>query len=69
MVDESPLKIAVDRAWAVHRATHDDVDRDDYRRCSLERHLASKWQAGESDAEELTCQGLTYLAHLKPESY
>ena len=69
MAKESPLKIAVDRAWAVHLATHKDVDPGDYRRCSLERHLAGKWQAGANDPEELTCQGLSYLAHLKTESY
>ena len=62
MNDESPLKIAIDRAWTVHLATHKDVDPSDPRRCSLERHLTGKWQAGESDPEELTCQGLFYLA-------
>ena len=69
MADESPLKIAVDRAWEVHLAMHKDLDPGDYRRCSRERHLARKWQAGENDLEELTCQGLSYLAQLKTESY
>ena len=67
--DEFPLKIAVDRAWTVHLATHDDIEVADYRRCSLERYLSGKWQAGESDPDELTCHGLSYLARLGPESW
>lgn len=62
MSEEYPLKAAVDRAWAVHIATHTDVDAADQRRCSLERYLTEKWHAGESDPEELTCHGLSYLA-------
>jgi hypothetical protein len=46
----------------VHIATHDDIDAADYRRCSLERYLTDKWRAGEIDAAELTCYGLSYLA-------
>ena len=57
--DEFPLKIAVDRAWTVHLATHDDIEAADYRRCSLERYLSGKRQAGESDPDELTCHGLS----------
>jgi len=41
----------------------------DQRRCSLERYLSGKWQAGESDPEELTCCGLSYLARLGSESW
>jgi hypothetical protein len=33
----------------VHLAAHKDVDAADPRRCSLERYLRGKWQAGESD--------------------
>ena len=69
MDDNSPLKVAVQRAWSLHLATHDDVDAADPRRCSLERYLSEKWQAGESDSEELTCCGLSYLARLGPESW
>jgi hypothetical protein len=39
MDGKSPLKIAVDRSWTVHLATHKDVDAGDPRRCSLERYL------------------------------
>jgi hypothetical protein len=69
MGDEFPLKIAVDRAWTVHLATHNDVEPGDYRRCTLERYLNGKWQAGESDPEELTCYGLSYLARLGSKSW
>jgi hypothetical protein len=69
MDDDSPLKTAVQRTWNLHLATHDDVDAADPRRCSLERYLSGKWQAGESDPEELTCCGLSYLARLGSESW
>lgn len=69
MDDSSPLKVAVQRAWSLHLATHDDVDAADARRCSLERYLRRKWQTGESDLEELTCCGLSYLARLRTESW
>ncbi|WP_249151122.1 hypothetical protein [Bradyrhizobium sp. JYMT SZCCT0180] len=69
MDDDFPLKTAVDRAWTVHLATHDDVAAADPRRCSLERYLSGKWQAGESDPEELTCSGLSYLDRLGSENW
>ena len=64
-----PWKEALDRAWAVHLATHSEVDAADSRRCSLERYLNGKWHAGENDPEELTCCGLTYLARLSSENW
>ena len=64
MVDEAPLRKAIDAAWSVYLATHSDVDAADGRRCLLERHLHRKWEACESDAEELTCFGLAYLERL-----
>jgi hypothetical protein len=67
MDEEFPLKVAVDQAWTVHLVVH-DVDAADPRRCSLERFLRGKWQAGESDPDELTCHGL-YLARLGSESW
>ena len=69
MDDECSLKTAVDRAWTVHLATHNDVDAADPRRCSLERYLSEKWRSGESDPEELTCCGLSYLDRLAPERW
>jgi hypothetical protein len=69
MSDDFPVRTAVDRAWAVHIAMHTDVDAADHRRCSLERYLTGKWQAGESDPEELTCHGLSYLARPASEDY
>ena len=64
MVDEAPLRKAVDTAWSVYLATHHGVDSADSCRCLLERHLHGKWEARESDAEELTCFGLAYLERL-----
>ena len=69
MDDNFPLKIAVDQAWTVHVATHPDIHAADPRRCSLERYVSERWEAGESDTEELTCYGLSYLARLKSESW
>jgi hypothetical protein len=69
MDDEFALKVAVDRAWTVHLATHKDIDANDPRRCSLERYLGERWLAGESDPDELTCYGLSYLARLRAESW
>jgi hypothetical protein len=69
MRDDTPLKTAVECAWTVHIATHDDIDAADYRRCSLERYLTDKWRAGEIDAAELTCHGLSYLARRGTEEY
>jgi hypothetical protein len=69
MDDEFPLRIAVDRAWTAHLATHNYVDAADQRRCSLERYLSGKWKAGESDPEELTCDGFSYLDRLGSESW
>ena len=67
MSDDAPLK--TERAWAVHIAMHNDIDSADHRRCSLERYLTNKWRAGESDAEELTCHGLSYLARVGAQDY
>ncbi|MCK1742321.1 hypothetical protein IVA80_15970 [Bradyrhizobium sp. 139] len=64
MVDDVPLRTAVDTAWSVFLAKHRDVDAADSRRCLLERHLHGRWEAQASDAEELTCLGLAYLERL-----
>jgi hypothetical protein len=64
MVDEVPVRKAVDTAWSVYLATHSGVDAADSRRCLLERHLHRRWEAFESDAEELTGFGLAYLERL-----
>ena len=61
MEDDFALRTAVERAWAVHLATHQEVDPADGLRCSLERYLNGRCQAGESDPNELTCHGLAYL--------
>ena len=68
MADEYLLRQAVDRAWALYRATHNDVHELDERRCLLERHLQERWKAQENDPEELTCAGLAYLERLLSEA-
>jgi hypothetical protein len=62
--DEVPFRRAINTAWSVYLATHDGVDAADSRRCLLERHLRTRWQAFQSDAEELTGLGLAYLERL-----
>jgi hypothetical protein len=64
MVDEVPLRKAVNTAWSVYLETHPGVDAADSRRCLLERHLHRRCEAFESDAEELTGLGLAYLERL-----
>jgi hypothetical protein len=64
MVDTVALRTAVDTAWSIYRATHDDVDAADNRRCLLERHLQGRWETREGDVEELASSGLAYLARL-----
>ena len=54
MADEDLLRQAVDTAWSVYRATHNEVHGSDERRCLLERHLQQRWKAGENDTEVLT---------------
>jgi hypothetical protein len=61
MVDDGPLRAAVNTAWSVYRARHREVDAADSRRCLLERHLQRRREARESDAEELTDFGIAYL--------
>ena len=67
MADEYLLRQAVDRAWTLYRAAHNDVHESDDRRCLLERHLRQRWQARENDPEELTCAGLAYLERVLSE--
>ena len=38
---------------------------DDERRCTLERFVRERWQAGETDLDELTCSGLSFLSRLQ----
>ncbi|NUR10428.1 MAG: hypothetical protein HOQ20_01075 [Bradyrhizobium sp.] len=66
MVDDGPLRTAVDTAWCVYRARHRDVDAADGRRCLLERHLQGRREARERDGDalELAAFGLAYLERL-----
>ena len=53
----------------LYLATHANVDAADYRRCTLERYLCDRWHAGESDPEELTCSGLSFLWRLERDNW
>ena len=64
MNDNDLLRMAVETAWSVFRATHEGVDEADSRRCLLERHLGGRREACESDVEDLANFGLTFLARL-----
>ena len=63
MADDYLLQ-AVDRAWALYQAAHNDV-RVDERRAE---HLQQRWKARENDAGELTCARLAYLERLLSEA-
>jgi hypothetical protein len=63
MGDEVPLKRAVQTAWTIYVATHQDVDVADGRQCLLERHLQGL-EARQGETEELVCSGLAYLDRL-----
>jgi hypothetical protein len=67
--DEIPPRLAVDRAWTIYLAAHADVDAADHRRCTLERYLRDRWNAGENDPEELTCLGLSFLWRLERDNW
>ena len=68
MADTVALRTAVDTAWSIFCATHDDVDAADSRRCLRERHLQERGEACEGKVEgkveELASFGLAYLARL-----
>jgi hypothetical protein len=69
MVDEVPLRKAVDTAWTVYLATHRDVDVADGRRCLLGRHLQRRLEASQGATEGLTCSGLAYLDRLPKDEW
>jgi len=65
MADKFALRQAVDTAWTVYRAAHDDVHELDERRCLLERHLEERWKTRVNDTEAVACAGLAYLELLE----
>ena len=72
MADKLVLGQAVDTAWTVYRATHDDVHELDERRSLLERPLKQMLQAREAEEvkiADLACAGLTYLERLPTETW
>jgi len=63
MVDDVPLRMAVETAWSLYLASNRDVDTADNRRFLLERHPHKRWETDASKAEELAFE-LTCLARL-----
>ena len=63
------LEQAIETAWSLYLAEHGEMDAADQRRCSLSRYLEARWRAGERDAEELACSGLTYLNRLPADAW
>ena len=55
---------ASQQAWSIFLARNDAIAADDGRRCSLERFVRERWQAGETDLDGLTCSGLSFLSRL-----
>src|SRR3954470_22283747 len=47
--DEFPAHIAFVRVWGIYLTRNEAISENDARRCSLERYLRKRCQAGESD--------------------
>jgi hypothetical protein len=63
VVDEVPLRKAVNTAWPVFLATHRDPHVADCRLCLRERHLQRSLEAGQSETEMLACSGERAFKH------
>ena len=61
---EGALALALNTAWSIYMVRNSSVHADDARRCTLERYLALRLQAGETEPEELAVDGLAYLRKL-----
>jgi hypothetical protein len=61
---EGALARAVNTAWSVYIVNNSGIHAADARRCTLERYLALRLQAGETEPEELAVDGLAYLRKL-----
>ena len=67
---ERPLYVhATQQAWSIYLARNNAVAPEDELRCTLERFVHERWRAGETDLDELTCLGLSFLSrlHVRPE--
>ena len=69
MTDDLVLREAVRIAWSMYLATHSDVDIADQRLCSMSRYLSERLRAGETEVEELACDGLAFLDRLPVDSW
>ena len=55
---------ASQQAWTLYLAQNGGVSPADGRRCSLERFLKGRWALGQTNLDELTCSGLSFLSWL-----
>ena len=64
MAKQDVAELAFARAWSVYMLMNKAVNEQDERRVTLERFIRTRYEAGASDSEELTVEGLTYLKRL-----
>jgi hypothetical protein len=63
---ERPLYVrATQQAWSIYLARNNYLAPEDELRCTLERFVHGRWQAGETDLDEFTCLGLSFLSRLR----
>lgn len=55
---------AAQRAWSIYLAQHSTLIMEDAVLWSEERFLHQRLRNGETDVEELTCSGLSYLSRV-----
>ena len=63
-MSEAALALALSTAWSIYLVKNGAVHADDARRCNLQRYLALRVKAGETDMEDLAVEGLAYLRKL-----
>jgi hypothetical protein len=61
---EGLVALALNTAWSVYLVRNSGVHPDDARRCNLEKYLEHRFQAGETDVDDLAADGLAYLRRL-----
>jgi len=61
---EELVSQALDTAWTVYRTARCEIAVDDSRRCDLARFLNLRVEAGETDIEDLSLEGLAFLRKL-----
>jgi hypothetical protein len=63
-MDRSLYVLATQQAWSIFLSQDSKIAPEDELRCTLERFVHGRWQAGETDLHELTCLGVSFLSRL-----